>query len=145
MKTKIVLLFLSTCFIAGCKYEDGPGISFRSACARVTGEWVIESLTVDGADSLPNFNNRFGNCSVYEFMDTGSEYLLRGFPCDSIFDDHGHWQLGEDNTSLYFTLGNPYGPVGRADWQIIRLANDEMWLRTEYFNYKMYEIHFKTK
>ncbi len=146
MKNKSILFFLFFLFaFTGCKYEEGPDISFRSACARVTGQWFVESLTVDGADSLSSFNNRFGNCLTYEFVDNGSQYFIVGFPCDSIISDGGSWSLGVKNTTLYFSLGKPYGPVGRTSWQIIRLANKEMWLRTEYFNYKMYEIHFKAR
>lgn len=144
MKSKSILFFVFCLIVfTGCKYEEGPDISFRSACDRVCGKWEVESLTVDGDDSLEVFKSQHNYCSVYEFADNGSEYYIVGFPCDSILSDGGNWQLGDGNTTLSFSLGKPYGPVGATTWQIIRLADDEMWLRTQYFNYKVYEIHFK--
>jgi hypothetical protein len=51
-KLSTALLFTSALlFFNSCrKYEDGPGISFRSADERVSGDWKIEEYTIDGED-----------------------------------------------------------------------------------------------
>ena len=55
MKVKkyiLLFLFLSFCFVACKKYEDGTCISLRTKKARVTGVWEPEVFLVNGVDSV---------------------------------------------------------------------------------------------
>lgn len=58
---------------------------------------------------------------------------------------HGRLSLHDNNKSMMFKL-NPYGSYYHllsqgVSWEILRLAKDEMWIRTN-FDDKEYEIHF---
>ncbi len=151
MKSKSILFFLFFLFaFTGCKYDEGPGISFRTACDRVDGEWVIESLHVDDADSLEDFKNSVIYCDYYKFFEGDGEYLSQGHQDNKIYP--GNWFLSDNNKYISIGLNvlgqpKPYGPVFNINinWKIIRLANDEIWLETTYYNYKKYELRFKAK
>jgi hypothetical protein len=60
MKTKLILIFLTTFFFTGCRYKEGPIISFRSVEKRLIGTWQITELTSDGIDSLKYYNDSCG-------------------------------------------------------------------------------------
>lgn len=155
MKSKSILFFLFFLFLfAGCKYEEGPDISFRTACDRVEGDWVIESFTVDGADSLSDLLSKFsltGNCcDFYNFheSDNNDDLFISGYV--NGFEAYtGKWDLHDDNKYLTFSWEfgpEPYGPFFLGvKWRIIRLANKEMWLETVFINHKNYEVKFKAK
>lgn len=53
MKKKLVkfLLIIISITVVSCKkYDEGPAISFRSAKARVEGDWTLVSGTIDGVN-----------------------------------------------------------------------------------------------
>lgn len=54
MKFKAILfsLALATATLSSCgKYDEGPGLSFRSKKARIANTWVIEGETVNGKET----------------------------------------------------------------------------------------------
>lgn len=53
-----VMILLNSC----SKYEDGPGISLRSAEERVSGDWNVESYTIDGEDQKYWKNSDYLTC-----------------------------------------------------------------------------------
>lgn len=151
------LLFAVILLFSGCKYEEGPFISFRTACDRICREWEIERFYVDGADSLPDFQNKLIYCMTYKFDKDMSNLELYGYDCvggiDSIQHNYydGGWFLHENNRKISFGLGyigQNYGPLfigGDLRWTIIKLSSKEMWLEIVYFNNKKYEVKFKAK
>lgn len=155
MKAKILLFFFtSLLLVSGCnKYEEGSDVSLRTPKQRVCGSWSIESLNVDGADSLADFQSKAFYCNHYEFGSKDDPYGIFGYDCNSGSVSYpnlfGSWELLDDDKYLKFGIDNgidfPYGPVFNdyIKWRIIRLANKEMWLETEYYNGKKYEIRFK--
>ena len=150
MKAKnILLLFFIISFLAGCnEYEEGPDISFRTVKQRLCGEWIVERLTVDGADSLLDFMNHPGYREYYVFTtDKGNSAPMSGY--NSGYTDRlaGSWSLNYNEEFISFGNANPYGPVFNSyiNWKIIRLSNKEMWFETTFINYKNYEIRFKAK
>ena len=56
---KNLSLILSTAIFAlsSCKYEEGPGISFRAKRDRVANEWSVTGYTVNGQNSDANKNS----------------------------------------------------------------------------------------
>ena len=46
----LVLVSALAIVFTGCKYEEGPGISFRNKRDRVANEWKITGYSIDGTD-----------------------------------------------------------------------------------------------
>jgi hypothetical protein len=71
------------------KYEDGPGISFRSAEARVEADWRVKEYTVNGEDQ---FNYTISD--YLECIDGLLVYYSEQYNCQSFkfsFKDNGNW------------------------------------------------------
>jgi hypothetical protein len=49
--TITIVLICQLCFVSGCKYEDGPLISLRSANSRIEGTYDIKKFEYGGNDS----------------------------------------------------------------------------------------------
>jgi hypothetical protein len=133
------------CFIAGCKYDEGPWISLRSACARVEGEYNIVKFEIGGADSTSVVTSQtcYGKIKfVYNGKNQPNDIFmnLNTQNCKS----GGSWSLSDKNNhiSLRF-LGNfigiiPFGngnlPAISVNYNILKLTDDEMKISTTYNN-----------
>lgn len=120
---KIALLaILTTTVNTGCsKFEDGPSFSLRTKKQRLTGDWKMESVTVDGKDMTAEYLASMGDNSVYTISKDG-KYHITGK-----HEDHGTWQLGEDKDDI-FTMSEAPGAISEVH-RILRLTNKELWLR----------------
>ena len=49
MKRLVVFFALATVLCAGCRYKEGPGISFVSPEYRIMGNWNLEKVFLNGA------------------------------------------------------------------------------------------------
>ena len=134
-----ILLFSS------CRYKEGPVISLRSKCERITGIYEVEHLFIDGADSTTEVTGQsyYGKVSFLYDCDNTDISSLSGAGI------HGSWKLTDDKDKLGISLFpsnfipvGPYGFHAYIEWEILRLTNKEMWLKVFYSN-KMYELHFK--
>lgn len=68
----ITAVALSITFSA-CKYEDGPGISFRSKRDRIANEWIVDKFIYDGKDVTDSVNSRQDTFSIiFEMTRTGA-------------------------------------------------------------------------
>ena len=151
IKIILLLVFLASIF-SGCKkYEDGPLISLRLKAERVSGQWALESYTVDGADSLAQLLARINNCNMYSFRDKQSNLEGGGRPYTNCNGGGGKWSFSKDKRELiiwYYNTMTPYSIVAGAfiysgiSWTILRLTNKEMWLEAN-FSGKDYEMHLK--
>ena len=134
-----VLLFLSFSFLsfAGCKYEDGPSISFRSAENRIKGEYIIDKFEVGGIDLRDLLKKNL----CYEkliFYKSGEIKLAQpSSTCGCL----GDWALTSTKPNLIIlftypdTLIKPLGlDFGKILWEIKRLTDDEINLTTNYEN-----------
>lgn len=141
MKTTIKaisVLFIGLFIFSSCgKYEDGPAFSLLSKKARLTGEWVIDEVTVNDADQTAAFKAVLGDNFVLEIEKDGVYRTEGSNP------DKGKWELGEDKDDVYM-LSDAQGASEMA-FRILRLKNKELWLRQTDSNGDVTEYHYDAK
>ena len=128
MKTqKITLLFvLSLILFAGCRYEEGPKITFRSVKARLEGKWAIEAVSKNDKDETDNYKNALVN---YELdIQKNGNYDLKYRPLNiGNYTEDGVWVLSDDKKVITFTQNKGANPGAKSAWTIMRLTNSEFW------------------
>ena len=132
LKLTTLLVGLALVFGTSCgKYEEGPGISFRSKKARVANTWAIEKYIVDGTE-----------IDITYFSDLSIEYTKDGkyTYSDGSSSSKGTWEFGDKKETIKET--DEDGEVEESE--IVRLTNKEFWTKhTE--NGSTSEIHLKSK
>ena len=157
----VCLTFLaSTLLLGGCKkYEDGPGISFKSRTKRLYKSWVVEEVYVDGADVTAQYMDLPYHYWFWSFQDNesvdqttcrvhanGVSYGERFF-----FTIEDSFETLSFNSTLmdtpandptwngfdYHMVGNPY-----ANWEITELKTKRLGLRSS-ANGTTIELKFK--
>ncbi len=98
------------------KYEDGPGLTFRSAEKRATGTWNITEIE-DGGDATGYYTfNEDGTMAG-----VGTAYIL-GTPIT--FGISGNWELTSDDDILLLTSDDG----DELEYTIRRLTNKDFWI-----------------
>ncbi len=150
MKILSIIIFLLI-IATGCRYKEGPMISFRSVEKRLTGTWQIVELTSDGVDSLKYYNDSCGckmrigsfyyqdgtlNNDVHIFLEEGKHMYEGGL---SLSDNKKII-----NVNFIYTQPTVIGPFGRAksDWKILKLTMNKLKVSI-YLNGRNYIISFK--
>jgi hypothetical protein len=73
IKFVLVAALMLTIFTTACKYEEGPGISFRAKRDRVANEWLVDQFIYDGKNVTDSINSREDTFSIiFEITRTGS-------------------------------------------------------------------------
>lgn len=117
------LILASVSTISSCKkYEEGPAFSLRTKKARLTGDWKISSVTIDGSDVSGTYNSNF------EWdIEADGVYNMKAAPSGTgTANFSGKWKFGEDKDDVYFTDGT--SGVEYA-CRITRLKNTELWMK----------------
>lgn len=148
------LILIASLFFSNCKkYPEGPVISMRTKIARITGVWEPTVFLVNQQDSL--FYLKADSCfDNYLFITNGFSHRYEvhtGGSNGSNCTRQGSWQLKNNKKTLSVkfiksftnnTIFGPYGSVEKEiDWEIIRLTNKQMKLKTEYLG-NLYEVTF---
>ncbi len=113
------LLLLIWLFVVSCtKYEDGPLFTFRSKTKRLCKTWKYEAIiyTEQGitiTTNLPNLKMLFENNGKYS---DNNGYA-------------GEWKFKGD-VELEITKNKQGDSIQVIVWEITRLANKELWLRS---------------
>jgi hypothetical protein len=142
----------------GCRYEEGPVISFRSVKKRLLGTWTVTGYTSDGIDSLQSYKDSCG-CEVeFPNPNTDAERWQLGFThCYSYFDSIGfvvicHYSFS--NNKNIMSIDKPVHPISEfgfksfgpmlvpIDWEILRLTNDDFKISANTNNHN-YIVTFK--
>lgn len=80
LKKLFLLIVVSTALIfSGCKYEEGPGISFRSKRDRLANEWKATGYQIDGNDdaaALKSFKSAGDSIELIFTMTRNFNYSL---------------------------------------------------------------------
>jgi hypothetical protein len=152
MKKTILVLVLLAAVVGGCRYKEGPLISFRSAKSRLIGDWKVTGFSVDGNDELQLFNDSCG-CKMY-IPDESDYQEIRFFECKNYLTGINSLIAGSYSFSnnhkilkIYFDNLNDvifkrYGPFIRtSDWKILRLTKDDFKISTDVDN-KNYVVTF---
>ena len=159
-KFKIAFLLL---LLSGCKYEDGPFLSFISIPNRVPGKYHIDNVFVNGDD----VTSQTDALNIdYFYFDGNDEYVggdgqFQVFFKDTTSPKHSYWAFSEiddrEKISLppfgcFFYGGNGVpvdfeplpgfvsdGSCTPLLWDIQKLSNYKMWLSIT-FNNITYEV-----
>jgi hypothetical protein len=145
MKKLLLVLAILTSTFEGCRYDDGPLISLRTARHRLYGDHTLVKYTVDGIDSLTQYYDYFG--LTFNFVhndDNGSDIcIMNGNRKDgSGTDFYWGWTLTDNNKRIdafaltgatQISLG-PFGQSISPAWTILKLTYKEVELKTSYNN-----------
>jgi hypothetical protein len=140
MKKTILLLLILIGFIAGCKYDDGPAISFRSFSKRITGYYNLESFTVNGNEMLQAYTDSCGCDMIIEWEFTNGKYkkycVLTACKGEETWGD---FFVTSDKKGVEMAFDSTtqigYGPLGSkqySQWDIKRIANKEFWIKSTF-------------
>lgn len=117
------ILFVSSNLITSCKkYEEGPAFSLLTKKARITGDWTLESYSVNGEDVTAELKALIGGTIELNIEKDGSyKKNIAGTT------DTGKWKFGEDKDDVYFDSND--SKVAEDDYRILKLKSKELWLR----------------
>ncbi len=150
VKSVFILLFiiyLSSCGKTLNYCEDNP--EQCDLLMRDSG-WSIDSLKIDGIDSLSVFIQHPYYCNTYKFDNlTGNQYII-GNECNSGSQNilGGWWSLiNKENfyISFYDSYFSSYGPLFRGEWWSIDELTDQTLKISIAYKNKNYLVHFKAK
>jgi len=149
MKKIILILIILASVMDGCRYDDGPLISFRSVEKRIEGTWKVIGFTSDSVDSLQYYNDSCGSAMrIYNVYDNTYDYInfdsgIKKFGGEFTFADN------KKIMNVWFAVPIPpfkgIGPLGggkSSDWKILKLEMKELKISTD-FNGRNYIISFK--
>ncbi len=140
---------------SGCKYEEGPIVSFIKAKYRVTGNYRIEKFYVNDIDTTAYYNALMCNTAFsFEIGNETGEGIIDPFIPTLTFNPNcpggfrAYWDLCDHNCcmKIWFFYGIPVlGPWGQFDsftWDLIKLTDKEMILGGKSFE-TTYRIELK--
>jgi hypothetical protein len=151
MKKIIIFLIIIIGISEGCKkYEDGPCISFRSPLKRLYGTYTLEKYTVNGEDSLSSLYDSLSLTFQFYYQEDNGEYICLndrerkdGLYCFLIWT----WELTNNDKILKITSSScaystgPFKTDVTPEWEILKLKNNHIHLKTLYNN-KEYYLEF---
>ncbi len=122
------LSFLIVGFISCKKYEEGPGLSFRSKSERLANSWRIQSVTVNGIEKAADPLYAKQKHYIYE---SGSYVINIIDPVTLQAEDvQGQWTLYDQDRKLAVNRTNFNGVADSLeDYQILKLKEKSLWLR----------------
>lgn len=134
MKLKLLFAFVSLTFFSCGKYEEGPKISFASKKARVANTWAIEKKMMGSTDITGSYRQTIESESYvmeedgkYSWIET--TVAIPPYPSQTTTET-GTWQFANKDKELT-KLSNAPGSITDT-YTIVRLKNNEMWLRQTY-------------
>jgi hypothetical protein len=153
-RNTILLLVASTFILTGSckKYPDGPLISLRTKEHRIAGTWDVEYFSINGFDSTSYLKSQpfYG---MYFFGIKNGNYIVAPalYGHEYPYLASGSWTLKNHKKDIEITFGiddlysGQIGPYRSkfAIWEIRRLTETEMWLRTIYSDGREYFVKFK--
>ncbi len=167
---KILLVIVALIFFYGCKrYEANPLIVFHSVRSRLNGNWKVDNLLFNNEIKpavLDTFIVDYYNFIIASKSDkrkTNGYYdggFLIYFQQNSLAvftiklsEDYKSFSIWNDYPGLSMTSYIPGTLVDtsfnysnhayyREEWDIVKLTNNELWIKTVYNN-NSYETHFK--
>ena len=88
VKIFAVIAVLGISFSSCKKYEEGPGLRFRSKKARVEGEWTLSTVSENGVDQPQSSDDlddiyKFTKDGKMEFQDPGNATISGTWKFDS--------------------------------------------------------------
>ena len=151
MKKLLALLIVSTTILSGCRYKEGPMISFRTVYTRLIGVWQVTEYTSNGVDSLQYYNDSCGaNLYISNFQDYNNRLNML-FYQHSKKDFHSIIIISDNRKELYVSsfidnnnnyFNGPFSPNTESNWNILKLTNKELKVTVD-INNKNYRMSLK--
>ncbi len=131
----------------GCKYENGPLISFKSKKKRLVNEWKLEKYLRNDKDRTSKLI-----ISNYEETYTKDGRLIRTFkaPDGDNEEQDGNWEFGENKKVIdigdvsSIKLTNETSTVSASELEILKLTSDKLWYKFENGG-DVHEFHLVSK
>jgi len=145
MKKTLLILLIITGITESCKkYEDGPLISLRSPKDRLYGAYTLTKYTVNGEDSLSLFYDSLGLIFQFFYDDVGYYdvcYIVHNRKDGGWAKLYWHWSFENNEMNLKIdnatgtTVGTgPFGINKKPVWEILKLTNKQIRMKTTYNN-----------
>jgi hypothetical protein len=131
MKKLLFPLVCLTLIFSSCKkYEEGPGLSFRSKKGRVAGEWKLEKQIENGQDVPLSPDDKddtwvFKKDGAYEVQDPGNS------------TESGTWTFDSKKENIIISEKTSGISI---TFKILRLTNKEFWFEYTFGSDKS-EVH----
>lgn len=128
-KTKILLfsaMFLTVSMFSCSKYEEGPALSLRSKKERIANTWKIEKAYRSGQDVTEDYDQY-----LLTMGKDGDASLLATYTSGAFtfqFQTNGTWKFENSKEVLVLDFEDDDAD---AKYQILRLKEDELWLREQ--------------
>jgi hypothetical protein len=139
----LICIITSALLLTECKkYPEGPSISLRSKNERIANTWKLSKYYENSVDLTSNFNTTF---TKFAFNTTkGGDYTItRELYSIANTTESGTWTLSSNKKTFNLSPTSiTIGAVPNASsWQILKLYENEMWLRNIDSNGKIIEYH----
>jgi hypothetical protein len=154
-----ILFFIAFAFIimGSCKkYPDGPLVSLYSKEHRVVGTWDVEYFSINGIDSTEYLKSNTLN-GYYIFSKEKEGFAELTYSNYNHFYGIGaHWNFANHKKNIeikteyvvpdtiHFNLGL-FDQTTPVSWRIMRLTEEQMWLKGIYTDGREYFFKLKPK
>jgi len=133
-----VLVFALTLVVASIpackKYEDGPGLSFRSKTKRLVNNWKLDKYLWNGSDKtssllITNYTEEYTEDGTYSRSYNDDD----GDP----FSDTGNWEFDDEKDNILIKgvssieLTDENSTVTNTKVTILKLKKKELWYHFE--------------
>jgi hypothetical protein len=146
MKKIILIMIILSAIFEGCRYEEGPVISFRTVDRRLQGEFQANKFDIDGQDAMKTWTDSI--CDNYLMLRRYDVGIKSSFAIVSSYGNcGGRYIISDNKRDLGFEIivktdNYPgFGPF-RIDvtsyWKILKLSNNKLWLETTFDNHDYY-------
>ena len=139
----LICIITSVLLLTECKkYPEGPSVSFRSKKERIANTWKLSKYYENNVDLTSNFNTAY---TKFTFTTTkGGDYTItREFYGFANTSETGTWTFSSNKkTFILLPTSISVGTLpSSSSWQILKLYENEMWLRNIDSNGKVIEYH----
>ncbi len=128
MKKSILTIIGLLLLLSGCKYEEGPFLSFTSAEKRLRGVWSVSNVYKNGEETTTESPTVVeSQNAIYEFYK--NKILLISYMHDGILNkSSGSWAFGDKKKTIEAVFTNQYYPLTR-EYEIVKFKSNELKLR----------------
>ena len=139
MKKNLTILTLIILISYGCtKYDDGPAFSIRTKKARLTGEWELEEIIVNGVSQALDSDYDV----IWEFERNGDFTQTMDYGSYS-YNYNGEWEFDDNGEEL--EIASSYSGINQT-YEIKRLSSNDLWLeisQSSYYGMTTVEYEFE--
>lgn len=126
MKKLLIICTVLIIATVGCRYDEGPKVSFNSVKSRLTGEWFLDEVRVKDVDKTADYKNAFVNYKLSINKDGKYTLFYRPFNIGD-YNEEGVWTLSDDKLKVSFVVSKGTNPGEKSTFAIERLTNKQLW------------------